>query len=130
MMDLAEYLQAEVGKTSIRKVAKKIGISKTAVDNIANRRIKKMPQMETLEKIAIAYGLTVPAVVRMAGVMFPDGDKHVRMAHEIEQSPWVAKRFDELMDMDENEFNYAMDLIAYQRSRGLPPDSTPPQSTE
>ena len=61
MMDLAEYLQAEVDRErSIRKVAKKIGIAKTTLDNIIKRRIKRMPELETLEKIASAYGLTPP----------------------------------------------------------------------
>ena len=72
MMDLADYLQAEVGRTSIRKVAKATGVSKTTIDNIVNRRLKTMPDVATLEKIARAYGMTLPVVVEMAGAALGD----------------------------------------------------------
>lgn len=117
MKDLADYLQDEVEKTSIRKVAARIGIAKTTVTNIAHRKLKSMPEVATLEKIATAYDLTLPAVVEMAGAMIGDSDRSTRLARELEQSPWVIKRIDELMHLTEEEFNYAMDLIAFRRSQ-------------
>lgn len=125
MKDLAEYLQDEIGSTSIRRVAKRIGIAKTTVTNIAKRKLKSIPEVETLEKIATAYELTLPAVVQMAGAMLGDGDKFARLARELEQSPWIRKRFGELVGLSEDEFNYALDLIAFRRDRGeFPPRST------
>ncbi len=101
MLDLADYLQAEVDKTSIRKVAARIDISKTTVENIIKRKLKSIPKVATLEKIATAYELTLPAVVEMAGVMLGDVDKFARLARELEQSPWIRKRFDELVSLSE-----------------------------
>ena len=126
MKDLAKLLQDEIDSTSIRRVAKRIGIAKTTASNIAKRKLKSMPEVATLEKIAIAYGLTLPAVVEMAGAMLGDGDKFARLARELEQSPWIRKRFDELVGLSEDEFNYALDLIAFRRQRG----ETPPQSIQ
>lgn len=118
MMDLADYLQAEVDKVrSVRKVAAHIDVSKTTVQNIIKRKLKGMPELATLEKIAAAYELTLPAVVEMAGAMLGDGDKFARLARELEQSPWIRDRFDELVGLTEAEFNYALDLIAFRRQR-------------
>jgi transcriptional regulator with XRE-family HTH domain len=116
MKDLAAYLQDEVDKASIRRVATHIGIAKTTVDHIIKRKIKTLPELPTLEKIATAYGLTLPTVIRMAGAMFDDNDKFMRLAHELELSPWIRQRMGELLSLSEDEFNYAMDLTAFRRA--------------
>ena len=125
MMDLADYLQAEVDKASIRRVAKHIGVSKTTVENICKRKIETMPKVKTLEKIAAAYGLTLPVVIEMAGAMLGDGDKFIDAAHELEQSPWIERRLTELTSLSEAEFNYWMDWIAWRRRHPAPPDESP-----
>lgn len=129
MKDLAEYLQEEVQKTSIRKVAARIGISKTTVANIAGRKLKNMPEVETLEKIAAAYELTLPAVAEMAGAMSGDGEKAARIARELERSPWIINRLDELLRMSEKDFNYFLDWVKW-RKKNPPPDESPPPPTE
>jgi len=128
MMDLADYLQAEVGRTSIRKVAKATGVSKTTIDNIVNRRLKTMPDVATLEKIARAYGMTLPVVVEMAGAALGDGERARRLARELEAHPWIAERFDELTSMTREEFTETMDYLAFRRER-LAPRPNGDQST-
>ena len=55
-----------------------------------------------------------------------DVAKYARVARELEQSPWIANRLDELMSLDEKEFNYWLDWVAWNRRQGNPPGSFPP----
>jgi transcriptional regulator with XRE-family HTH domain len=124
MKDLADYLQAEVDKVrSIRKVAKHIGISKTALENITKRKLKTRPQLLTLEKIADAYeDLTLPGVVEMAGAMMGDTERYKIIARKMEVHPWIAERFDDLTSVTQEQFNDWMDQVAWRRHR----DQSPP----
>jgi len=117
MLDLADYIKADVDKTSLRKVAKKTGVSKSTIAKIVNRQYKsERPKVDTLEKIAGAYHLTLSTVVEMAGAMMGDGgDMYVRLARELEKTPWVVERFDDLVRMTEAEFHRLMDHLAWQR---------------
>lgn len=126
MKDLADYLAPDVERESIRKVAARIGIAKTTLENIIKRRLKKMPKVETLKKIADAYGLTLPAVVEMAGMTLGDGDRYARVAREMEQLPWIRKRLDELTRLSEQEFNYWLDWVAYHRDHPADGPTHPP----
>lgn len=116
-MDLSEFMQAEIDKpkSSVRKVAKRLHISPTTVQKIAKRQIQTMPEVDTLQKIADNSGLTLPAVVEMAGAMMGDTEKYAKIARSLERSPWIARRFDELVSLDEKEFNYWMDMVAWRR---------------
>lgn len=119
VMDLAEYIQAEVDKPgmSYRKVAKHIGISKTTVEKIAKRKIVTMPEVGTLQKIADAYGMTLPTVIEMAGAMIGDNERYQAIARRMEAHPWIAARFDELASLPEEKFNDWLDQVAWQRQR-------------
>lgn len=129
-MDLAEFMQAEIDKpkSSVRKVAKRLHIAPTTVQKIAKRQIQTMPEIDTLQRIADNSGLTLPAVVEMAGAMLGDTEKYTKIARAIEQAPWIAKRFDELILLKESEFNYWLDMVKWRRDH---PEngSTPPQPT-
>lgn len=130
MVDLAAYLQDEVDKErSARKVANRIGISHSALVKIVKRNIKTMPDLKTLELIASAYGLTLPAVIEMAGAILGDGDRYARLARELERLPWIAERFDDLMSLSEDEFTYFLDFVVWKR-RQAPPDSIHPQPNQ
>lgn len=127
-MDLTEYIQSELDKPqmSVRKVAKKLHIPPSTVQKIAKRAIRTMPEIHTLERIAEHSGMTLPIVVEMAGAMMGDKDKYAKIARALEQSPWIAKRFDELVTLNESEFNYWMDMVKWRREHGdgstlLPP---------
>src|SRR4051812_45612535 len=66
--DLAGFLAREVEQSSLRVVAAKTGVSKTAIDNIVKGKNVELPQLETLEKIATAYNLPLWRVVEMIGI--------------------------------------------------------------
>ena len=123
MMDLADYLQAEVDKASIRRVAKHIGISKTTVENIVKRRLKTMPDLSTLEKIASAYDMGTPAVVEMAGMLFSDPDVYLALARELERKPWIAEAWPRLVSLTPAELKESLDYIEWRRRHpgGAPP---------
>jgi plasmid maintenance system antidote protein VapI len=131
-MDLADFIQAELDKpkSSVRKVAKWLHIAPTTVQKIAKRQIRTMPEVDTLQRIADNSGLSLPVIVEMAGAMMGDTEKYTLVARELEKSPWIANRFDELVSLNEQEFNYWMDMVKWRRKNGLPPDSTPPPPTQ
>jgi transcriptional regulator with XRE-family HTH domain len=126
--DLAEFLQADVDKKrSVRKVAKEIGISKTALQNILKRQLKGVSSVETLEKIADHYEISLSAVIDMLGKMTESPERYVVMAREIERHPWVAERYDDLMGATEEQFRKAMEFLDFQRQKDAnhlpPPDA-------
>jgi len=124
MMDLAEYLQVEVDKErSIRKVAKRIGISKTTLENIIKRRLKTLPELPTLQKIADCYeDLTLPTVVVMVGAMLGDTEKYAQIAREMELYPWIVEEWTRLTSMTKEQFREAVDYMEYRkRQLGGPP---------
>jgi transcriptional regulator with XRE-family HTH domain len=75
-MDLADFLKAKVDETSLRDVAGKTEVSKTAIDNIIKRRTGDFPEIGTLERIAKAYSMELWEVMIMAGVKLglPEND--------------------------------------------------------
>lgn len=129
-MDLADYLQPKVDKTSLRKVAAEIGISKSTVDNIIKRKLKSMPELQTLERIAVYSGFSLSVVVAMTGATMGDGSRFVRLAHELEAHPWITERFDELVSMSKEEFNETMDYFGYRREKRNNPPPPPPQDDD
>ncbi len=125
MLDLADYLQAEVDKTSIRKVAAHIDISKTTVQNIIKRKLKSMPDVTTLEKIASAYGITLTVVVEMAGAMLGDTEKYTQIARELEVHPWIAEEWRRLTSMTKERFREAMDYVEWRERHPVGPALPP-----
>lgn len=103
MLDLAAYLQAEVNKTSVRKVAKRIGISKGAIEGIIGRKLDGFPEIETLLAIAKAYDLELLEVERMAGITIPEPhtpeETALRLGQIVTQVPDLARVVEDLRDM-------------------------------
>lgn len=114
-MDLADFLQNEVDHSSIRKVAKRIGIAPTTVTSIAKRKRQRMPDVDTLRAIADAYGFTLPVVVEMAGAALGDTERYTKFARELELHPWLTEKWDELTRMTQDEFREAMDYLEWRK---------------
>lgn len=68
MSELADFLERELDKTSYRDLEGKTHVSRGALENIITRQNTQFPKMETLEKIAAAYGIALWRVIEMAGV--------------------------------------------------------------
>jgi transcriptional regulator with XRE-family HTH domain len=103
VMDLAEYLQAEVSHTSLRRVAKKIGVSKSAIDRIIKRQNDGFPELETLIAIAKAYELDLLEVEQMAGAAIPEpktqAEAQQRLGSLVTQVPSLDRVVENLRDM-------------------------------
>lgn len=103
VMDLAEYLQAEVDHTSLRKVAKKVGVSKGVIDRIIKRQNDGFPELETLVAIAKAYELELLEVERMVGVAIPEpktpAEAQQRLGSLVTQVPSLDRVVRDLRDM-------------------------------
>jgi transcriptional regulator with XRE-family HTH domain len=130
LMNLSEFLQAEIDSSSIRKVAKKIGIGPTTVTSIAKGKRVRAPDVDTLQKIADAYGLTLAAVVEMTGAMMGDKARYEKLAREMETHPWIAEEWARLTRLSHDRFKEAMDYIAWRERHPsgppLPPNGDQP----
>lgn len=116
MMDLAEYLQSEVDKDrSLRKTAARLHISKTTLDKIIKRKIKTMPQIQTLQNIADYTGLTLPVVVEMAGAVLGDTEKYSMLARELEWYPWITEEWRRLTNLTREELKESLDYVEWRR---------------
>lgn len=120
MPDLADFLEEKRKKSSYRQLAEEIGISRGALEKIIKRKSGKLPKVETLQKIADTYGLPLPRVVEMAGAALGDEERYIRLARELQSSPWLVERFNDLVTMTEAEFEEAMDYLAYRRRQDRP----------
>jgi transcriptional regulator with XRE-family HTH domain len=67
-VDLADYLADKVHQGSLRSVAEETGLSHNAINRIAQRKLKQLPELETLRAISAAYNLPLWKVIEMAGV--------------------------------------------------------------
>lgn len=68
MPDLADFLARELDHSSYRALEAKTKVSRGALENIIQRENKKLPELETLNKIADAYGLALWQVIEMTGI--------------------------------------------------------------
>lgn len=67
-MNLAQFLTRERAGNSLRDLEAKTGVSHTALQRIATGSLQGYPDLETLEKIAEAYGQPLWRVLEMAGL--------------------------------------------------------------
>lgn len=67
MSDLADFLAEKLESSSYRDLEAKTGVSKGALENIIKRQITRLPELETLQRIAAAYEKPLWEVVQMAG---------------------------------------------------------------
>lgn len=125
MSDLAEFLARELEGSSYRDLEAKTGVSRGSLENLITRQNKKLPELETLEKLAKAYGFPLWRVIEMAGPALGDEERYSRLARELQISPWLVERFDVLISVSKEEFDELMDYLAFRRrQRGLlPPDA-------
>ena len=114
-MDLAEYLQAESDRTSIRKVAKRIGVSKSAIEHIINRDLRGLPELETLIAIAKTYELDLLEVERMAGATIPEpktsAEAQQRLGQIVIQVPDLDRTVQDLRDMYVHDPQFVKGMI-------------------
>lgn len=106
-MDLADFLQAEINRTSLRDVAAHTKVAKTTIDSITKRRLKALPEIGTLARIAEAYRKPLWEVMQMAGVDLglpqSDDERYRRLAALATRKPALEHLIERLYDkMDTN----------------------------
>lgn len=67
MDDLAAFLNRERKRLTYRGLQGKTGVSRGALEAIIKRTSKKLPELETLQRIADAYDYSLDYVLEMAG---------------------------------------------------------------
>lgn len=124
-MDLAEFLRAEVERTSYREVEGKTGVSRGSLENLIKRQNTDLPTIETLVRIANAYKRPLWEVVQMTvDLELPQSptERGQRMAAIVERQPALAGLVDRLQDLyDKNpDFVNGM-MLAIEALQGNSP---------
>lgn len=125
MESLTEFLDREVKRTSYRDVEEFSGISRGSLENIIQRRNKKLPELETLIKVADKYNKPMWQVLEMAGIdleLPSSPDEHAqRLAGLVSRVPEFAPLLEALPRIRPQ---YAGAILVYlealERSQGDP----------
>lgn len=117
VMDLAEFLAAEVDKTSYRIVECKTGISRGSLENLIKRQNKRLPEIETLQKIAENYNLYLWQVVEMAGVSLnlpqSDDERTRRLASIAQKQRSMQLLVDRLLEVVPSHPEFVDGMLGY-----------------
>jgi len=68
VLTLIQFLARELEGNSLRELEAKIGVSHAAIQRLVKGSLQNYPELETLEKIAHAFGLPLWRVREMAGL--------------------------------------------------------------
>ncbi len=100
MTALADFLAYELAQSSYRALEAKIGVSRGALENLINKTNTELPKLETLQRIADAYGKPMWEVVQMAGVELDlpktPNERAQRMAQIVDQLPALESIINDL----------------------------------
>lgn len=106
-MNLAQFLTRELEGNSLRDLEAKTGISHTALKRIADRSLQGYPDLETLKKIAEAYGQPLWRVLEMAGLDLGLIARNRRLVTNvtslIEHEPLFRQLFERMIDAKTEE---------------------------
>lgn len=116
VMDLAEFIQAEVDRTSIRKVARRAGLSsKAPIERIINRQNDGFPELETLIGISRGFGIDLLEVVQMAGATIPEpktpAEVRQRLGDLVTQVPDLDRVVEDLRDMHVHDPKFVSGMV-------------------
>lgn len=115
---LAAFLEAERQRTSLREMETRTGVPRTTLDNLIKRRNVRLPELETLQKLAAAFNLPLWKVAEMAGVdvglpRTADGLAQ-RLAALAQTTPQLAALLDDLTVLPPDEL---AGVVAYIEAR-------------
>lgn len=68
MSELSDFLGQKLKDSNYRDLEAKTKVSRGSLENIVKQENTKFPELETLEKIAIAYKIPLWRVIEMAGI--------------------------------------------------------------
>jgi|SRR5579859_2127537 len=103
MQDLAAFLESERKRIGYRELVEKTGVSKGSLENLIQRTNIKLPELETLQRIAEAYKKPLWEVVEMAGVnlQLPHGAREdsARLTSLVEAYPMLRTLIVRLLEL-------------------------------
>ncbi len=106
-MNLTQFLTRELERSSLRDLEAKIGVSHAALQRLARASLQGYPELETLKKIAEAYGLPLWRVIEMAGLDLGltagDGPLVTCVASLAEHEPLFRQLFERMIDAKTEE---------------------------
>lgn len=115
-MDLAEFIEDKVKRSSYRAVAKKTGVSRGALEAIVNRENEDFPKIGTLNRIAEAYGRPLWEIADMAKVPLDlpqnDTNRARRLAQLVARQPRFEAITKRLLDKIDTNPDYVDGIIA------------------
>lgn len=65
--ELAQFLEAKIKEASYREVEELTSVPRSTLSKIVHGQLKGLPELETLIKLSLAYGLPLWRLVEMAG---------------------------------------------------------------
>lgn len=105
MQDLADFLQREVDQTSYRAVEEKTGVSRGALEKIIKRQNNRLPELETLQKIATGFQTPLWRILEIAGMDLnlpvTTSERRSRLLAFAEQMPEFSRLLDALLEQAE-----------------------------
>ena len=128
-VDLADFLADKLRYMSYRDVEAKTGVSRGALEAIVKRENRDFPKLETLTRIARAYGRALWEVVEMAGANLDlpqnDTNRARRLAQLVERHPKLEHLAKRLLDKIETSPDYVDGIImGIEAALGESPDDT------
>lgn len=129
-MDLAEFLESHQKNSSYRDMETKLGVSRGSIENIVKRKNSDFPKIETLSKIADAYGKELWEVMLMAGVNLGlpknNDERAKRLAQLLKRQPSLDHLIERLTEKMDSDPGYVDGMImGLEASLGVRPDAPP-----
>lgn len=120
MSALADVIRRwlEHNSKSQNELARLAGIRTSSLSYIVNKE-DALPKPVTIKKLAAA--MDVDGVVLTALLGYPTqprgqpADEYVELARRLEALPWLVERLNDLLHLDQKEFQEVMDYLDYRR---------------
>lgn len=114
-MDLAEFLETQLKNMSYRELEGRLKVSRGSIEKIVKRQNKRLPKIETLERIALYYGMELFEIMIMAGVQLGlpknDNERTRRLALLVKRKPALEHLIERLHDKIDTDPGYVDGMI-------------------
>ncbi len=115
--ELARLLAREVEREGLRALARKWDLASTTLDRLARGEHRNLPEIETLQKIAIGVGLPLFRIVEMSGVNLnlpqTADERARRLAAVAQTSAPMADLVDRLLQATADDTNFVDGVLSY-----------------
>lgn len=111
------------------QLAAKAEIRESTLSNILNKE-GVIPRPDTVKALAKALEIDPPFLTALLDYPIDSSSnpnsRYVRLARELEASPWLAERIDDLLHLSPEEFRELMDYLDFRRRRRRGGDQSNP----